>query len=187
MELWEVIRGRRSIRKFLQESIDYDILAKITRAGWYGPSAGNNQPVRYIIVDDEERVKSLFQFMGWLGGTPSHDEMPVAYIVIIMSRSHKGRWSREADCAAAIQNILLAAHAEGLGACWIGKNDNPGIAEVVELPDDFYVYSAIALGYPAETSTLFENNETRSIHRDDAGDVHVPRMPFDEVIHRNRW
>jgi len=122
LDLFEAIKTRRSIRAFTREEISDREIEKILDAARWAPSAGNIQPWIFVVVKDpgtKRRLSeaALSQFF--------IEEAPVVIVVCAdQERSRRGYGSRGAnlyciqDTAAATQNILLAAHALGLGACW---------------------------------------------------------------------
>ncbi|MCX7704937.1 MAG: nitroreductase family protein, partial [bacterium] len=125
METMEAIRKRRTVRRFLQKPIPFDILKELVDAARLAPSGGNLQPWEFLVIDDEKLLEPVFSTLAWaayLGpdGTPKEGERPVAYIVVLNNRKRKS-FTPQADFGAAIENILLAAIDKGIGSCWIGS------------------------------------------------------------------
>jgi nitroreductase len=148
MDVLEAIKERRSIRNYEPKAVPEEKVTQVLEAGRWAPSASNSQPWKFIVVKDEEvrnelaRVATYGRFLA---------QAPVAIAVII--DPHASNHPVE-DGAAATQNILLAAHALGLGTCWIGSYDSgyeESAKEVLGIARDKRLLSLISLGYPAES------------------------------------
>ena len=148
MDILEVIKTRRSIRKYKPDSITEQEIDKILEAGRWAPSANNSQPWKFIVLRDPERRKKLADILTW-GKFISQAALGIAVTVNPTASDHPVE-----DGAAATQNILLEAHSLGLGACWIGtygSEDEAGAKKVLNIPGDERLLSIIVIGHPAET------------------------------------
>lgn len=153
-ELYEAILDRRSVRKYQDKPIDAETLKALVKAGMYAPSAKNQQPWRFIIVTEREQLKALH---GDIPVWAMLDHAAAAIVVLadtsLLTTPHRSYFLE--DCGACAENILLAAHALGLGAVWLGTHPVPEreahAREVLGLPDDDVIvpFCVIALGYPA--------------------------------------
>lgn len=152
MDLFEGLLTRRSIRKFSGEPVSDELITKIIKGAMYAPSANNTQPWQFIV----SRNKSLFE--GFLEVHP-HSKMLLQadcgiFIVRDLDRQTNDGYGIT-DCSAATQNLLLAAHAEGLGTCWIGtyprKPRIEYLKEKFKLPDHLEVFSTVAVGWPGQS------------------------------------
>ena len=154
MDIFEAIFERRSIRRFIDKPIEEEKLARVLDAARWAPSVGNLQEWRFIIVrDKQKRAKLSEAALGqyWINR---------AFLVIVVltkddriTRSYGKRGKElyvKQDAAAAIQNILLAAHSVGLGACWVGSFDESMLRRELHIPEDVSVHAMIPIGYPAE-------------------------------------
>lgn len=147
MDALEAIRDRRSIRRYHKKDVSNENLIQVLEAGRWAPSAHNSQCRKFIVVKDEKTRKELSRVATY-GSFLA--EVPVAVAVVIdpSSSNHPVE-----DGAAATQNMLLAAHALGLGSCWIGSYGSgyEGSAKrILGVPDDKRLLSLISLGYAAE-------------------------------------
>lgn len=143
MDTLETIKKRKSIRSYLQTPVQDEALGEILEAARSAPSAGNLQPWHFIIVrDKEKRVKiaSGCRYGKFLSESP---------VVIIGCGNKKAspRWY-SVDTSIALEHIVLAATALGLGTCWIGLFNKEEIREMVSLHRDYEIIALIALGYP---------------------------------------
>ena len=151
MELMEGILTRRSIRKFTDKKVPKEIIDELLKAAMQAPSAGNNQPWEFIVIDDRKLLVKVPEFHPY---SKMLKEAPLAILICAHVKTEKycDYWVQ--DCSAATQNLLLAAHAKGLGAVWLGiypiQERVAGIQELVDLPADIVPLSLIAIGYPAE-------------------------------------
>lgn len=186
VSIYNVILKRRTIRKYKQTKIDSSILTKLINAARHAPSASNMQPIKYIIVDDEDKVAEVFKHLKWAGyiaphGTPQEGEQPVAYIIVLAdTRIRKSGY--ELDIGAAIQNILLTAEEEGIGTCWIGSVDRDAVRKLLNIEDELIINSVIALGYKAEESIAEEAEDSIKYYKDEKGILHVPKRKLEDII-----
>ena len=160
MELMEGILTRRSIRKYQDKPISKDIVKKLIRAAQYAPSAHNTQPWEFLVIEDKEKLKSIRHMQR---SASFAENAPMAILVCAdetksFSREKEG-WSYiDIDGAAATQNLILAAHDLGLGACWCGASPMTkpiaALKEYFQLPENIKPFSIVVLGYPDEESKL---------------------------------
>ncbi|MFH1178844.1 MAG: nitroreductase family protein [Candidatus Bathyarchaeota archaeon] len=165
MEALEAIMSRRSIRKYLDKKIPEETITKLLKAAMNAPSAHYRQPCHFIVVDDHETLKKVpeyHQYSKMLEGA-SH-----AIIVLGDNKVQETDfWIH--DCAAAIENILIAANALGLGAVWLGVHPSEvlieGTKKLFKVPENVTPLGIVSLGYPAETKPPRENYNPEKVHR----------------------
>lgn len=165
MELYDGLITRRSIRAFKPDPIDREQVDEIIRAGMYAPSAVNCQPWHFIVIDDRSLMDRIMQIHPYAGMLAE-----AQYAVLVCGDQHlehgPGYWV--VDCGAATQNILLAAHAVGVGSVWLGlhprEKRKEGIRELFDLPGHIQPFSLIALGYPNEQKPVPERFKKERIH-----------------------
>ena len=149
----ENIMSRKSVRKFLDEPVPNDVLESVLKAGMAAPSAMNRQPWAIEVVNDKEILNGLSAMLPY----GRLETAPVAIIVCgDMSKTLEGD-AREfwvVDCSMMAENILLAAHANGLGAvftgAWPTKERGDKVKEYLGVPENYEVLGVIPMGYPAE-------------------------------------
>jgi nitroreductase len=154
MDVFEAIRGRRSVRRFSSADVSDEDLRRILEAAIWAPSAGNLQPWRFVVVRDRGVKEGLARaalnqmFIA---------EAPVVVVVCAdversgMYYGDRGRYLYcIQDTAAAIQNMLLAAYALGYGTCWVGAFREEVVREILGLPDNVRPVAIIPIGRPAE-------------------------------------
>jgi len=153
MELYEAISGRRSVRRFLPEPIDRSILDRIVEAAIWAPSGGNAQTWRFVVVTEPERIAKLRTVSPGLLGDPP---VVIAICQDLGEARAKGSTLGETflapiDAAMATQNLLLAAHAEGLGTCAIASFHGRAVGRLLELPERVETVLLVSVGRPDES------------------------------------
>lgn len=147
MDVLDVIRTRRSIRRYTAGLVSEEDINRILEAGRWAPSASNNQPWKFIVLRSPEVRKKLAATLAW-GKFLSQAVLGIAVVIDETASTHAVE-----DGAAATQNMLLESHSLGLGACWIGTYGSPHEAsakKVLNVPEDERLLSVIAIGRPAE-------------------------------------
>lgn len=143
----EAIRTRRSIRRFKVDKVPPSLIKEVLDAARWAPSAKNSQPWRFIVIVDEGLKREVAE------ATTAGKFLADAPVGIAVAVNPKLTRHPVEDGANATMNMLLAAHALGLGACWIGSYGSVYEEEVKQLlgiPRDWILLSIVALGYPNE-------------------------------------
>ncbi len=162
MEFKEVVKARRSIRKYEDKKIESTKLSRILEAGVAAPSSGNLQNYRFVVVVDPEKKQNMAEVCArqfWMAKAPV---IIVVYSInSVIKKFYKKRWDIYArhNCAMAAENILLAATNEGLGSCVIGAFDEEQLTEVIGGGGEERPELVITLGYPAEEPTELTKEE----------------------------
>lgn len=170
MELMQAIRERRSVRKYTGEPVSDEVVRELLEAAMMAPSAGNAQPWQFVVMRDPEilaQVKSINPRAVWV-------ESAGLGILVCGDRSlekYPGYWAQ--DCSAAVQNLLLAVHAKGLGAVWTGVHTRPeredGFRKLCKLPENIEPMAFIVVGVPDQESTSESRYKAERIHRNAFG------------------
>lgn len=152
----DFIYKRRSIRKFKSEKISKELTTELLKAAMAAPSGRNRQSWEFIVINDETTRIGITKFH------PNAQMAANSPLVIAVIGKKTEKWHRD-DCAAATENILLAAANLGLGAVWCGMDEEKqsGIKQLLKVPDDYWVFSLIPVGYPDE------NPSPRTQYRED--------------------
>jgi Nitroreductase len=169
MDAMEALYTRRSVRKYKNQSIPLEIIEEAVKAAMYAPSARNQQPWEFIIVDKREYLDAVPEFSPHAAmskGAP-------AGILMCFNKEHEtAEGFFPQDLGASAQNLLLALHANGLGAVWTGvypREDRvTGFVKMFNLPKNVIPYAFIITGYPEK--------ETETVNRYKA-----------ERVHYNKW
>lgn len=183
--LKDLVLKNRSYRRFYEDVvINRETLLELIDMARNTPSAANNQPIRYKIVNDPEGCAQLFPLIGWAGYLkewpgPGEGERPSAYIVMASSVEANAT----IDEGIAGQTILLGAVEKGLGGCFLGNIRREQIAGIISLPEGLKIDYVIALGKPKETVVLedIKDNDIK-YYRDENAVHHVPKRTLEQVI-----
>ncbi len=152
MDFFETVAKRRSVRSFqTDEPVSAEDEVRLLEAAREAPTAGNVQPARFYVVRDAEvRAKLMAAALGqpWVG------EAPLVIAVCADLAAHEKAYGRRGvelysiqDTAAAVENILLAATALGLGSCWVGAFREGAVAEALELPSNLRPVALVPVGH----------------------------------------
>ena len=159
MDAYEAILGRRSVRRFKPTEVPRDLMLKVLDAGRHAPTAMNEQPWHFVVIADRDRLRELADLTDYGKFIAS-----AGACIVVLSKPWK--YYLEDGCAATVQ-MLVAAHALGLGTCWVAGDKKAYAGRIVALcgaPREFQLVSLIAIGYPAEQT-------------------HARKLPLDELVH----
>lgn len=163
----EIINIRRSIRNFSYKEIELDKLELILRSAMQAPSAGNQQPWHFLVIKNRERLNGIAEKLKT--GKMLHSAN-LAIVLLIDKNALRKPTMVPQDMAASCENILLEAASLGIGSCWIGiyshEDRMEAMQEVLNVPDNFDVFSIVALGYPNNP------NDLKFVDRFDSTRVH---------------
>jgi len=162
METLEGIKTRRSIRKYLEVPLEWEKVGVVLEAGRLAPSAGNTQEWSFIVVTDatiREQIAELSLDGLWMAAASVHIVITADTEKIGRSFGRRGeRLYAVQDCAAAATQMMLAAHSQGLGTCWVGAFDEHALARLLGIPDTIRAQLILTLGYPDETPATPQRN-----------------------------
>ena len=167
MDAFEAILARRSIRRYAPAIVPDVLVTDLLLAAMSAPSAGNQQPWQFVVIADRQLREEISTFHPY---AQMVREAPVAILVCgdLRLESYRGYWVQ--DCSAATQNILLAAHAKGLGAVWVGvypKEDRvTRFRELLGLPAQVIPLALVPIGFPAERLPPANRFNPSRVHRD---------------------
>ncbi|MEM2910142.1 MAG: nitroreductase family protein [Nitrososphaerota archaeon] len=149
-ELLSIIKGRRSIRKFLEKKIPEDHLRLTMEAGIWAPSGSNIQPWQFVLVRDSGLIKKIKLVSPGLFGNPD------ALVVVCVDRDRYEKAGKIGytmsimDASMATQNMMLMAYGLGIGSCPIVSFNKLAVREILELPENLEPVIIVSLGYPEE-------------------------------------
>lgn len=149
MNLFDAIKTRRSVRRFTPESVADELIDKLLGAAMLAPSAGNQQPWQFVVVRDRQKLDAVPDYH------PYCKMIHQASVAILVCGDPEGKkwpdfWVQ--DCSAAVQNLLLAARAEGLGTVWTGvypaEDRMAGCRITFDVPEHIIPFALIPIGWP---------------------------------------
>jgi nitroreductase len=170
MDVLEALKTRRSIRSYTEKPVEEEKLAHVLEAGRLSPSAVNFQPWDFVVLQDpaaKSRLSTAYT-RAWFSKAP---------VIIVVCATPAKAWKRsdgeefwKIDAAIAMQSMVLAATAEGLGTCWIGAFDEEKAKAALGVPQGVRVVAMTPLGHAAESPGQTTN-----------------RKSLPEIMHRDHW
>jgi nitroreductase len=199
MDVYQAAVKRRSIRRFQDKPVPYDVLEKCVDAGRLAPCGRNHQVCEYIIVDDAKLLPEVFENIGGSAkqspekGGPLPKNRPKAYIIILINKHREDEYDANRrritlyDVGIAAENIILVALEQGIGTCPILMFNEGGLKQVLNIPDKYDLALVIAMGYPNESPVPEVSDGPVNIWVDDQGVRHVPKRKLEDITHRNKF
>lgn len=161
-QVLDTIKKRRSVRKYQSKQVKDEELETIIEAGIYAPTAHNDQPWHFTVIQNQELIESMnheskelmkISDVDWMANMGKNDKLNIFYhspTVVVVS-GKKDAVSPLVDCCAAIENMLLAAESMDIGTCWIGLArfffETPENVEKLNIPEGYEPYYAVSIGY----------------------------------------
>jgi nitroreductase len=169
VDVFKAIKDRYSVRGYKPDAVSDDDLTRVLEAARQAPTAANRQPFRIIVIHTAGREEELARIYGrrWLLTAPL-----VLAVVAVPGEAWRrmdGKPYDEVDATIAMDHMVLAATALGLGTCWIAAFDPDAVREVLELPDEVEPIAITPLGYP------------------DKDRAQTGRRPLEELVRYERW
>lgn len=169
MEIMEIIKERKSVRKYLDKPIEKEKLDKVLEAGRLAPSARNQQEWKFVVVTDEEL---RLQMVEACVNQKFVAEAPALLVICATSERNMrcGQPARTIDCSIALSFMMLQAVELGLGTCWLGDFYADKVKNILNIPEGHSVVAVTPIGYPA-----------------DVNQKATPRKSQEEVVIYNQW
>lgn len=169
-ELLDLIRSRRSIRQYRPEPVPGHMLEQVLEAGRWAPSANNQQPWAFVVVRDRNLVQRVAQHAAYYMEKEARiADAPTLIVLCGVVWNQARRRSLRGDVAMAGMQMMLQAHALGLGTCWVDGLEQSAIADELEVPSEFEIVGVMTLGFPATETTQ------------------TTRKPLFDIVHYDVW
>ena len=188
MDIMELLKTRRTYRRFEQKAISDEILEDMLTAARYASSAANKQPISYVVVRTPEKIKEVFDLTKWAGyfpndtGRPKAGEEPVLFIGIVENLDISKNYA-DTDAGLAISNLTLAAWSHGVGSCMIGACNKPKLSEMFGLTENQQLHTVVAFGYPSHKSYIEDVKDGEiKYYLDENQDYVVPKRKLDDIV-----
>ena len=192
MNLENLLEWRRSYRKFDENRlISKNDIDEILNSIKFASCANNRQYLRFISVENKDKVLEIFDNTKWAAslpnniGRPKEGERPVYFIAILSDESKKLRFNG-IDEGLVISNLTLTAAEKGIGSCIIGSVNDKKMREILNYDNNYSCEIVIAFGYPKVKSTIKEIDieEDQSYYLDEDGNYLVPKYKKDDIVRR---
>ncbi len=167
MDIMEAILSRRSVREYTSEPVGEAEIDQLLRAAMNAPSAGKERPWHFVVIRSRATLEEIARFHPY---AQMLHAAPAGVLVCADTTLERqpGFWVQ--DCAAAAQNIMLAAVAQGLGAVWVGMHPVAdrvqSMRELLNLPEPVIPLALVAVGHPARETPRQDHYDTSRIHRE---------------------
>jgi len=165
MDAMSAILSRRSIRQYTNKPVARESVYEVLQAAMNAPSAGNERPWHFIVLTERRVLDEIPKFHPY-AAMVKHASTAILVCGDVALEKYKGYWVL--DCAAATQNILLAAHAKGFGAVWCGVYPSEDrvtiLKKLFSLPEHIVPFSLIPIGFPDEIKQPVERFDASRIH-----------------------
>ena len=166
MDTLEAIMTRRSVREYTDRPVPGGTARQLLAAAMQAPDAGGEPPWHFVVIDDPEILSRIPAISPYAEiSTPA----PLAILVCADLRRPESREFSVIVCAAATENLLLAAHALGLGAVWTAVYPDPdrmlGFGNLFSLPDTVAAFALVTVGYPATRPPPVDRYREDRVHR----------------------
>jgi nitroreductase len=164
MEFYNVVRSRRSYRAYKPDMPEKEKVNRVLEAARLSPTWANMQGVHYIVVQEPNNVKAIWEAVGQM------QKFAKAPMFIVGAISEKGSGMNSngekyygVDFGICFEHLILAATAEGLATCWIGWFNEKKVKEILGIPEEYKVMGVTPLGYPLKTKG--EITERKSLEK----------------------
>ncbi len=172
MDAMTCLRTRRSVRNFKDEPVPPDLIGEMLAAGMSAPSAGNQQPWQFVLIEDRARREKVSRMHGNIGFAAK-----AGLCVLVCGDLSKDKYGGDKsggywiqDLSNCSQNILLAAHALGLGGVWTGvypkEERMKPVRELCKLPENIIPFSLLVIGRPENTPEPTDRFDPARIHKE---------------------
>jgi nitroreductase len=198
MKVYEAAIKRRSVRRFKDRPVPFDVLEKCIEAARLAPSGRNSQVCEYIAINDPAILPGIFENIGGSvrlppdkGGPRVPGQTAQAYIIVLINKTFEGDEKRRRisyyDVGMAAENIMLVALEQGLGSCPVLSFNESNLKPLLNIPDNYDIALVIVLGYPDESPVVEESAGAVDLKVDEKGVRHVYKRKLADILHRNKF
>lgn len=197
MNVYDAILKRRSIRRFKNKAVSYEVLEKCIDAARLAPSGRNQQLCEYIVINNAKVLPGIFENIGGSAklppgeGGPTPTQTAKAYTIILIDKTREHDANRRRisyyDVGMSAENIILTALEQGIGCCPILMFNEQNLRLLLEIPDTHDIALVIVMGYPDESPVADAASDSLHIWVDDKSVRHVPKRKLADIIHHNKF
>jgi nitroreductase len=198
MKVSEAAAKRRSVRRFKEKPVPFDLLEKCVEAARLAPSGRNNQVCEYIAVNEASLLPIIFENIAGSvrlppdkGGPRVPEQTAKAYIIVLINKTFEGGENRRHishyDAGMAAENIMLVALELGLGSVPVISFNEANLKSALKIPDDYDIALVIPMGYPDESPVAEISTGTVESKVDEKGVRHVYKRKLADILHKNTF
>lgn len=165
MNVFECVSTLSSIRSYKNKKVLDEVVMKVLEAGRLAPSAHNDQPWEFIIINDKTKINQMHRYC-----QSGSFIIQAAFAVVVLS-DPKSKW-HEIDTTRAVQNMVLTAWSYKLGSCWIGRIDKEGLSKFLKIPKNWNILTVLPFGYFDESlvsTSKFRKSAKEVFHLNEYG------------------
>ena len=140
MDVFECVSTLSSIRVYDDRQADMETMRRVIEAGRLAPSAHNDQPWEFILINEKDRLQQMAKYC--ISGSFI---IQVSFAVVVLT-DPRSKW-QQIDTTRAVQNMVLTAWSMKLGSCWIGRLNEDGLKKYLKIPDSWEVLTVLPFGY----------------------------------------
>lgn len=159
----DAVMSRKSVRKFTEQAVTKEQIEQLLRAAMQAPSAHNQQPWEFVVVQRREALRELSQVHPYAGPMAG---AAVGVVVVRRPGEFSPHWPQ--DLSAAVENLLVKAEAMGLGAVWMGlfpdRERMELVGKMLSAPEGAEVFAMVAVGVPAERREALSRYDAARVH-----------------------
>lgn len=161
----ELLKTRRSIRKYTEKEVEQEKLELILKAALLAPSSKGKRPCEFVVIRDKDKLKKVSRCRT-VGGGPFIANSSIAIVILADTEKTPDVWIEDTSIAATL--IQLEAHELGLGSCWVQVRERMHddkitaeeyLREELSIPEKYNIDSVISIGYPAENRPTYEEED----------------------------
>jgi nitroreductase len=187
MDIMELLKTRRTYRRFEQKPVPQDVVDDILEAARIANCSANRQRLRYLVIQKPEDINNVFHLTKWAAalpkevGTPKENERPTLFIAVLEDTSSPV--SCDTDAGIALANMTTAAWAKGVGSCIMASINRPALAKLFHLKEGLVLHTVVAFGYPTHKSILVDVRDgNKNYYLDENNDYCVPKYAKEDIV-----
>jgi nitroreductase len=187
MDVMELLKTRRTYRRFEQKAVPQDVVEDMLEAARIANCGANRQSLRYLVIQKPEDVAKVFSLTKWAAalpngiGTPKEGERPTLFVAVLQDTSVPGH--NDTDAGIALANMTTAAWAKGVGSCIMGAINRPELTKFFRLDDKLAIHTVVAFGYPTHKSILVDVRDgNKNYYLDENNDYCVPKYAKEDIV-----
>ena len=186
MNFKKLVEETRTCRRFQQDPLPEGFLDNLLEIARVCPSGKNLQPLKFIVIEEQESRNKLFPHLRWAGALkdwdgPEEGERPTGYIALVLDKDISK--SAGQDTGIVAQTMQLAAASTGIGCCMIGAFIKDKASEALDLEDSQDLQLILALGYPAEKRVICDVEKGNThYYRDDEQVHYIPKRKVEDLL-----